>query len=114
MIKLLVIILTLKNTGDARVCSTAMAVNALIGWWTYERNGRIYWMNDVNPLVKEIVMNSVNWLTQNAANQPQQLQNAFFSGSVKGPEVCIQQHTKIQYIIFNASRVDYYNMRLLT
>ena len=68
--------------GEDRVCSTAMAINALLfSWTTGDKLDP-----EVPAHVKEVVANASLWLMKNVKKR--KAYNVVFSGSVKANEVC--------------------------
>lgn len=68
--------------GEDRVCSTSMAINALLYIWT---SGGEF-VSKVPGSVKEVVGNASLWLMANVKKG--KAYNVVFSGSVKSSEVC--------------------------
>lgn len=76
------------NHGDDRICSTSMAVNALLYTWS-EHNQLV---PDLPPNVKDVLVRGCDWLASNALGSRYQHMNVFFSGSVKSvPQVSSYQ-----------------------
>ena len=71
------------NHGEDRICSTAMAVNALLYTWT--EKGKL--LPDVPDNVTKLVIGASEWLTQNTLSGQYKPFNAVFSGSVKTEDV---------------------------
>ncbi len=74
------------DSGDDRLCSTAMVVNALVNTWT----SNMTFLNDVPEEVKTVIKGAVHWMVTNYKGPAY---NVLFSGSVKTEDVSCKQRT---------------------
>jgi hypothetical protein len=74
------------ESKDDCVFSTAQAINILIATWTYQdpQSKSLIFKSNTPIEAKDLIEQSVNWLTSNIFNRKYKKLNAFFSGSVKG------------------------------
>ena len=72
-----------KNRTEDSIYSTAMALNALLDTWGLKGNKSFKYLPDTPAEVKDAVSKGISFLTFNLNAKKRNLNNAFFSGSVK-------------------------------
>ena len=74
--------------GEERIYSTAMAVNALLYTWTEQ--GKL--LDETPASVRDTATRASKWLLEYSLSDKYKPFNAFFSGSIKGPDVGLPEY----------------------
>ena len=72
-----------ENSAEDRLCSTAVAVNALLYTWT--ENQKL--LPNTPQKVRTVINNASQWLVKHALSDKYKAFNVIFSGSVKTVDV---------------------------
>jgi hypothetical protein len=91
---------------DDRIFSTAVAINALIDTWTQKINSTIIWLVDTPEKVKSTCEQATNFLNNFILTDTYQLDNAFFSGSVKSTTTLPPYYPNNELIYMNGTKLD--------
>eukprot|EP01016_Furgasonia_blochmanni_P053110 TRINITY_DN853_c0_g1_i10.p1 TRINITY_DN853_c0_g1~~TRINITY_DN853_c0_g1_i10.p1 ORF type:complete len:662 (+),score=259.08 TRINITY_DN853_c0_g1_i10:144-2129(+) len=73
-----------KTRGADRLFATSMALNALLDTWTKRIGSGRLWLDNVPEAVLYAVKDGEKYLSSHIENWDASLENAFFSGSIKG------------------------------
>ena len=74
--------------GEDRIYSTAMAVNALLYSWT--ERGKL--LAETPASMRDTATRASKWLLEYSLSDKYKPFNAFFSGSIKGPDVGLPEN----------------------